>query len=194
MLIRRVAVFLTTVLALVGVVATPANADTDKPPAGISAEAWKTRPTFPIRSAAAGPVVCFVGHVQDYGWQAADCSDDGDWAFAGTTGEFRRLEAILIIGYNTGGKTCAEAHGQNYGWQGLRCADDGREFAIGTTGQFLRMEGFKFGHTTRWTCNNAHGQDYAWQTYGCVGPTQTRFAGTANQSLRLEAATATILP
>ncbi|MFD4644674.1 hypothetical protein ACFWN2_45725 [Lentzea sp. NPDC058436] len=191
-LVRRVAIYLTTVLAFAGVLVAPANADTEKPPPGISAEAWRTRPTFPVFAADAGPIVCFTGHIQDYGWQAVDCND-GDWAWAGTTGQFRRLEAILIVGANTGGATCAEAHGQDYGWQGLRCEYDGREFAIGTTGQFLRMEAFRFGHTTRTTCNRAHGQDYGWGVSGCVGPGQTRMAGTTGQSLRLEAATATIL-
>ncbi|MCR3753145.1 hydrophobic W protein [Lentzea californiensis] len=189
----RVAVYLTTILAFVGVLTAPANADTEKPPPGISAEAWRTRPAFPVFAASADPYVCFTGHIQDYGWQAVDCSNDGDWAMAGTEGLSLRLEAVLIVAGNTGGHTCAEAHGQDYGWQGLRCEYDAREFAIGTTGQFRRMEAFRFGHTTRWSCNNAHGQNYRWQKEDCVGPGQTRMAGTTNQQLRLEAATATIL-
>ncbi|MFJ8964498.1 hypothetical protein ACIRG5_34425 [Lentzea sp. NPDC102401] len=171
----------------------PANADTEKPPPGISAEAWRTRPHFPIFSAAAGPKVCFAGYVQDYGWQAADCNDDGDWAEAGTVGASLRLEAILIIAYNTGGRTCAQAHSKDIGWGAFPCEDDGREFAVGTTEQSRQMEAFRFRHTTRSSCNNAHGQNYGWQIYGCVGADQYRMAGTTGQSLRLEAATATIL-
>lgn len=193
MLLRRVAAGFMAMLSFAGLSAVPANADTEKPPPGISAEAWRTRPDFPIFSAEAGPVVCFSGHLQDANWQSADCSDDGDWAWAGTEGEGRRLEAIRIVAYNTGGRTCAEAHGQNYGWQGLRCADDARELVIGTTGQSLQMEAFKFGHSTRITCNKAHIQNHGWQRHGCVGPDETRTAGTTGLSLRLEAATATIL-
>lgn len=189
---RRVAVCLTTILAFIGMVAAPVQADTEKPPPGISTETWRARPTAPVFSASASPILCFSGHVQGIGWTAWDCND-GDWAFAGTENQSLSLEAILIIAYNTGGRTCAQAHSKDIGWGAFPCEDDGREFAVGTTGQSLQMEAFRFRHTTRWSCNNAHGQNYGWQTGGCVGPDQSRMAGTTGQSLRLEAATATIL-
>lgn len=194
MLVRRATVFFMTILAFVGMSTASANADTEKPPPGISAEAWRTRPHFPVFSAAAGPVVCFSGHVQNEGWQSTDCNDDGDWAQAGSDeGKGQALEAILIVAYNTGGRTCAQAHSQNIGWGAFVCEDDARQFAVGTTGQGLQMEAFRFGHTTRNTCDEAYGQNYGWQGNGCVGPGQTRTAGTTGLSLRLEAATATIL-
>ena len=189
----RVAIYLMTILVFVGALTAPANADTEKPPPGISAEAWRTRPHFPIFSAAAGPKVCFAGYVQDYGWQAADCNDDGDWAEAGTVGQSRRLEAILIVAYNTGGRTCAQAHSKDIGWGAFVCEDDARQFAVGTTEQSRQMEAFKFGSTAQTSCNEAHVQNTGWQGYACVIAGQYRTAGTVGQSLRLEAARATFL-
>ncbi|MDX8147196.1 hypothetical protein SK854_34140 [Lentzea sp. BCCO 10_0061] len=183
---------MTTILAFIGMVAAPVQADTEKPPPGISAEAWRARPAAPVFSASASPILCFSGHVQGIGWTAWDCND-GDWAYAGTENQSLSLEAILIIAHSTGGRTCAQAHSKDIGWGAFPCEDDGREFAVGTTGQSRQMEAFRFRHTTRWSCNNAHGQNYGWQKEGCVGPDQYRMAGTTGQSLRLEAATATIL-
>ncbi|MGW6936786.1 hypothetical protein ACWGE0_42505 [Lentzea sp. NPDC054927] len=173
--------------------AAPANADIEKPPPGISAEAWRTRPAFPVFSTSAGPVVCFAGHVQGVGWQAVDCSDDGDWAEAGTVGQSRSLEAILIVAHNTSGRTCAQAHSKDIGWGAFVCEDDAREFAVGTTGQNRQMEAFKFGSTAQTSCNEAHVQNTGWQGYACVIAGQYRTAGTVGKSLRLEAARATFL-
>jgi hypothetical protein len=189
---RRVAVCLTTILAFIGMVAAPVQADTEKPPPGISAEAWRARPAAPVFSASASPILCFSGHVQGIGWTAWDCND-GDWAYAGTENQSLSLEAILIIAENTGGKTCARAHSKDIGWGAFPCEYDKREFAVGTTGQGRQMEAFEFGNTNRTTCNNAHVQNSGWQQYGCVGADQYRIAGTTGQSLRLEMAAATIL-
>lgn len=194
MLLRHVAVFFMTVLALVGLSTAPANADAEQPPAGISAEAWRTRPDFPIFGAEAGPKLCLAGHVQDTGWQALDCDDDGGgWAEAGTVGQGRRLEALLIVAYNTNGKTCAQAHSRDIGWGAFVCADDGREFAVGTTDQSRPLEAFKFGNTAQTSCNEAHVQNTGWQGYACVIAGQYRTAGTIGQSLRMEAARATFM-
>ncbi|GLY48369.1 hypothetical protein Lesp01_20250 [Lentzea sp. NBRC 102530] len=140
----------------------------------------------------AAPVVCFRGHVQDLGWMGWDCSDDGSWAFAGTTGQFRRLEAVEFFGNNTGGHTCMQAHVQDVAWQATLCMGDGRVGRVGTTGQFRRIEAIRFGSTVRTTCAEAHVADLGWMGYRCNGAGILTAVGTISQFRRMEALTGTI--
>jgi uncharacterized protein YjdB len=77
--------------------------------------------------------ICYSVHVQDIGWQGARCNMD----LAGTIGEGRRIEAIIIA--RSSGGVCYSAHVQSVGWQGVRCNNE----VAGTVGQGLRMEALR---------------------------------------------------
>jgi hypothetical protein len=38
---------------------------------------------------------CAQAHVQDYGWMASKCASGGYTSIVGTTGEYRRMEAVI---------------------------------------------------------------------------------------------------
>ncbi|MDX8144262.1 hypothetical protein SK854_19250 [Lentzea sp. BCCO 10_0061] len=141
----------------------------------------------------ADPVACFRGHVQDIGWQSWDCSNDGSWAMAGTTGQSRRLEAVEFFGLNTGGKTCMQAHVQDIAWQATLCMGDGLIGRVGTVGQARRIEAIRFGSTVLSSCAEAHVAGLGWMGYRCNGPNVLTAVGTINGSRQMEALTGTFL-
>lgn len=151
-------------------------------------------PAEQVQAATAGEaVVCFKGHMQDIGWATNwDCDNDGNWAFAGTRGEQRRLEDVRVWAANTGGRTCVQAHMQDYGWQVGICIPDEQAADFGIAGRSLRMEAFRFGHTTRGHCLNGHVQDVGDQVKPCQGAGTMTEVGTTGQSRRLEQISATI--
>ena len=77
--------------------------------------------------------ISYGAHVQDIGWQH-DCSDG---AFAGTTGQSKRIEALHVsLGDSSVYSVWYRAHVQDYGWLGW--AKDGED--AGTMGLGKRME------------------------------------------------------
>lgn len=114
--------------------------------------------------------------VKDYGWM----HPVGDGEVAGTTGEDRRIEAIVIdfdgIEYN--------AHVRDIGWQGWRYSGE----VAGTIGEGLRMEAIRIRLTGRYedkydVLYRAHVKDYGWLGWVRNG----EVAGTTDEGLRMEA-------
>ncbi|MEV7026208.1 hypothetical protein [Kitasatospora sp. NPDC093558] len=139
-------------------------------------QAQAERPNAPVRH------ICYATHVQNIGWQQAVC----DGRPNGTEGQSLAIEAIDIIGSNTGG-LCFDAYVQNIAWQGWRCGEDGTEILIGTTGQSLRMEAYAASIATNGICADAYVQDYGWLGFQCAAAQKVAVAGTTGQSRRLEA-------
>ncbi len=123
----------------------------------------------------AARAVCYNAHLQDIGWQGVRCNGE----IAGTTGQSRRLEAIVIAVSTDVGNVCYNAHLQDIAWQGVRCNSE----IAGTTGQSRRLEAIAIAVTFGDVCYNAHLQDIGWQGARCNGA----IAGTTGQSRRLEA-------
>lgn len=87
-----------------------------------------------------GPIsvlkICYQAHVRDIGWMAPVCGGN----VAGTTGQFRRMEAVKIWIKNA--PSCSveyQAHVAHLGW--MKKVSDGQ--TAGTTGQSRRMEALK---------------------------------------------------
>lgn len=185
------------VAALLGTVAAPANAAPSVGDISTMATAPSTVAVpndLPNVGVSAVPVICFTGHVQDIGWQAWDCDDDGTLSYAGTAGQGLRLEAIAFVTYNTGGRTCAWAHVQNVGWQDPQCGNDNEIRAVGTTEHSLRMEAFGIGSNTRRMCLDGHVENHGWVGSGtCVSPGEAKFVGSEGHGLRLEGIRGTVI-
>lgn len=122
----------------------------------------------------------YKSHVQDIGWQ----SNVMDGAVSGTSGQSRRIEAMVINAYNLpeGVKLKYRAHVQDIGWQNW--VDNGG--MIGTSGKSLRMEAvkFKLENTDEYSIMyRAHVQDYGWQDWCYDG----EMSGTIGEAKRVEA-------
>lgn len=129
------------------------------------------------QNAFAEPRISYQVHVQDYGWMPPV----SEGRVAGTTGENRRIEAIIIncpegIEYN--------AHIQDYGWEGWM--DSG--VVAGTVGEGRRLEAIRI-RLTGSIANSydvyyrAHVENFGWQDWVSNG----RIAGTEGRGLRMEA-------
>ena len=130
----------------------------------------------------------FQAYVQGIGWQKAV----GNGKVAGTTGQAKRLEAILIncmdgttnmIQYN--------AHVQNIGWQGWKNSGA----VAGTTGKDLRLEAIRIKFVEPYSkvldvYYRAHVENGGWLGWAANGEP----AGTAGAGLRLEAIQIQIVP
>lgn len=184
------------VAALLGAVASPANAEKSGPAAtaeeavrqaGISAGI--SLPLPPEVVASATPTICFSGHVQNVGWQLLECYDGDDRyrAYAGTEGQGLRLEALRVVATNTGGVTCVQAHVQDLNWQTPVCVHDNSTAEVGTVGRSLRMESVAFSSTTRSMCAEAHMQNYGWLGEVCQPANKMVVVGVDSLSLRMEA-------
>ncbi|MER5773566.1 polysaccharide deacetylase [Streptomyces sp. NPDC002039] len=123
--------------------------------------------------------VCYAAHVQDVGWQAAVC----DGQVAGTTGQGRRMEALVIATRGVGG-VCANAHLADVGWQGWACAGEGAAVTVGTTGQARRMEALGVQVGSGGVGAQAHVATHGWLNTVAGNPV---YAGTTGQALRMEA-------
>ncbi|MFF5803438.1 MULTISPECIES: polysaccharide deacetylase [unclassified Streptomyces] len=124
-------------------------------------------------------VVCYSAHVQDIGWQSAVC----DGQIAGTTGQSRRMEAVVIATRGVGG-ICANAHLADVGWQGWACAGEGAAVTVGTTGQSRRMEALGLQVGSGAVAAQAHVADHGWLISAAGNPV---YVGTTGQSRRMEA-------
>ncbi len=133
------------------------------------------------------PVVADIGvgyrtHVQTFGWQGWV----SDGAMSGTSGQYKRLEAIEIMLDGTEGMDLGiqyRTHVQTYGWQDW--VSDGT--MSGTSGQSKRLEAIEI----RLTGEDANAYDVYYrvhaQTYGWLGWAKNgEPAGTSGYSKRLE--------
>jgi uncharacterized protein YjdB len=130
--------------------------------------------------------VCINAHIENIGWQGWKCGT-GWWpAYAGTTGQSLRIEALSIATRKTGG-VCAQGHVQNIGWQAWKCTKkNNKPVTIGTWGQALRLESVKL-TTKTGICAQGHVQNIGWQKWSCSWWNKPATIGTEGQSLRLEA-------
>ncbi len=124
--------------------------------------------------------VAYTTHVQSYGWQYYV----GDGTMAGTSGESKRLESIMIKldGYANLGVQYT-THCQSYGW--LPWSADGEE--NGTTGEAKRLEAIKIQLTGADKDKydiyyRVHAQSYGWLGWAKNGEP----SGTAGYGKRLE--------
>ena len=124
--------------------------------------------------------VAYTTHVQSYGWQYYV----GDGTMAGTSGESKRLESIMIKldGYANLGVQYT-THCQTYGW--LPWSADGEE--NGTTGEAKRLEAIKIQLTGADKDKydiyyRVHAQSYGWLGWAKNGEP----SGTAGYGKRLE--------
>jgi len=80
-------------------------------------------------------------HVHEIGWQDPVTVTNDIYAFVGTVGQSRAIEAIQISldGAPLGVGVCYDVHVQGLGWLGYKCDGD----VNGTTGQDRRMEAIK---------------------------------------------------
>lgn len=136
------------------------------------------------------PVIQYSAYVEGIGWQPFVTAGQ----VAGTTGQFRRMEALRINAYaytpsDPAATICYQAHVENVGWQPAVC---GNGKMVGTTGQNLRMEAVRIWFTSYTAdptpygvCYRAHVQDLGWMSSVCNGVT----AGTTGQFRRMEAIT-----
>lgn len=120
------------------------------------------------------PDLRYKAHIQDKGWT--------DWQNAGTvegtTGEGKRIEAIVLEG-NNGLDIQYRGHVQDIGWQGWKKSGE----VCGTTGQAKRLEALEI------KCNRVlevqeHIQEVGWMP---VSTGTEIYIGTVGKSLRLEA-------
>ena len=98
---------------------------------------WLGSSFKPVGSTISNPIVCYQAHVEAEGWQGERC----DGQVAGTTQQYRRMEAIRIYikDPRPGMRVCYQAYAQDHGWMGVVC--DGAP--AGTTGESRRMEGLR---------------------------------------------------
>ena len=128
-------------------------------------------------NASAYEYITYQGYVDGIGWM----DPVGDGEIVGTTGQARRLEA-LIINFR-GGIKCS-AHVENIGWQDWAYSGD----MAGTVGQGLRMEAVRIqlvGRSEQYfdVYYRAHVQNGGWLGWAKNGEP----AGTMGLALRLEA-------
>lgn len=130
----------------------------------------------------------FQAYVQDVGWQKAV----GNGKVAGTVGQGKRMEALLInfmdgttnmIQYN--------AHVQDIGWQGWKNSGS----VAGTAGKNKRLEAVRIRLVGEYAkvldiYYRAHVQNGGWLGWAANGEP----AGTAGASLRMEAIQIQVVP
>jgi hypothetical protein len=138
------------------------------------------------KRAGVNATICLNAHLQGIGWQGWRCQPTGRVDSVGTTGQSRRMEALAVVTFGTGG-VCAIAHVQNIGWQGWACGGDAQVIAVGTTGLSLRMEALGIGTFGSGLCARAHVAFLGWLGWTCVPPGWAGFVGTTGQSRRMEA-------
>ena len=126
--------------------------------------------------------VFYQTHVQSYGWQG----EKSNGQTSGTSGQSKRLEAIMISLKNMGmsGNIEYRTHVQTYGW--LDWVKNGQ--LSGTSGQSKRLEAIEIRLTGQMAEKydiyyRVHAQTYGWLGWARNGET----AGTRGQSKRLEA-------
>jgi uncharacterized protein YjdB len=133
------------------------------------------------------PGVCYVSSVERIGWMGLV----RDGAISGTSGQFKRLEAIKISLSNIDGGIMYRTHVQDIGW--MDWVSDGADG--GTTGQSKRMEALEIQLTGTAADKydiyyRVHVENYGWMGWAANGES----AGTQGLSLRVEAAQIVLVP
>lgn len=128
--------------------------------------------------------VLYQGHVQSYGWQ--EWKKDGD--LAGTSGESKRLEGLLIKLQDAQGKEVPgityKAHVQGLGW--TQWLADGAQ--VGTTGMSKRIEAIRIKLSDKLAQKydvvyRVHVESYGWLDWTANGEA----VGSTGQGKRIEA-------
>ena len=126
--------------------------------------------------------ISYQTHVQDYGWQ----NYVSDGSTSGTSGESKRLEAIIIKLNNSeySGNILYQTHIQDIGWQNYVSQGN----ISGTSGQSKRLEGIRIKLNGKISLYydvyyRVHVQNIGWQGWVKNG----EMAGTSGKALRLEA-------
>ena len=127
------------------------------------------------------PSLQYTTHVQDYGWQTYVT----DGQMAGTSGEGKRLEGIIIQLANQEypGGVRYTTHVQDYGWQ--KFVENGE--MSGTSGELKRLEAIKIELTGTMAdyydiYYRVHAETYGWLGWAKNGEE----SGTSGLSKRLE--------
>ena len=130
----------------------------------------------------AAPKISYETHVQTYGWRGK--SSNGE--INGTTGEYKRLEAIKIWLEQAPvpGSVEYRTHVQTYGWRGW--TSDGKE--NGTTGEYKRLEAIQIRLTGEMAEKydiyyRVHCQSFGWMGWAKNGAP----SGSEGYAKRLEA-------
>ena len=137
------------------------------------------------------PSVGYMGHLANKGWEKEPAVDG---AISGTTGQSRRMEAIMIAALDiyTEGSVEYMSHLQNKGWE--KSWTQSGEIS-GTTGQSRRMEAIRIRLTGEMAeyydiYYSVHSQNKGWLGWAKNGEP----AGTEGMSLRMEAIKIQIVP
>ena len=126
--------------------------------------------------------VWYKAHVQTYGWM--DAKHDGEWA--GTKGEAKRLEA-LIITPPEGVELEVTAHLQKIGDKVYKGITNKKSTVIGTTGESRRLEAITIRCTKNPTGKKLYYQGHC-QTFGDTKVcTEGEVCGSRGLAKRLEA-------
>lgn len=127
------------------------------------------------------PIV-YKAHVQNIGWQ--DKVIDGAWA--GTQGEAKRLEA-LVIDPPEGVVLDVDVHLQNIGWRSYLGIKHNNDRILGTVGESRRVEAIRIRCTQNNTGRKLWYQVHC-ESYGTMKACgEGELAGTTGKSKRLEA-------
>ena len=127
------------------------------------------------------PIV-YKAHVQNVGWQAKVI--DGAWA--GTQGESKRLEA-LVIDPPEGVVLDVDVHLQNIGWRSYLSIKHNNDRILGTVGESRRVEAIRIRCKENNTGRKLYYQVHC-QSHGTMKAcAEGEIAGTTGQSKRLEA-------
>ncbi len=146
----------------------------------------------------------YSAHVQDYGWKDSSIFASNGLeklenevsgipsSFAGTMGEYKRMEAVRIRAQLPEGSTVkVRAHVEGYGWQDPVTLDNtgAKDTEIGTTGEYKRMEALQItaeGLNGSKILYRAHVEGYGWQDWVDASDPDA-FAGTTGEYKRMEA-------
>ena len=129
------------------------------------------------------PSINYQAHVQDIGWQTS--KKDGE--MAGTTGQFKQIEAIKIQLSNIesyDGNIQYQSHVENVGWQDWRKNNE----ISGTTGESKQIEAIRIQLTGELEKSydiyyRVHVEDIGWMDWASNG----KAAGTAGYGYQIEA-------
>lgn len=130
----------------------------------------------------------YQGHLADIGWANLQSNNE----ICGTTGENRRIEAIIInLKDNNSSAIEYSTHVEDYGW--LNYVSSGN--ISGTTGEAKRVEAIKIRLTSSAKNNydlyyRSHVQDYGWLDW----VKNDEIAGTTGQAKKMEAIQIKLVP
>jgi N-acetylmuramoyl-L-alanine amidase len=121
------------------------------------------------------PSVVYEAHVQDIGWQGK--RRDGETA--GTTGQYKRIEALTVKLENSDAKLEMTGHIQGKGWTNVRTNGE----VVGTMGEGLQLEAICISCDKHTITYRVHIEGLGWTNWMKNG----EGAGTTGQGLRIEA-------